>query len=479
MIKLRNNKKGKKFWNLTIDNPKLDKEPMKIEVQLVQHSLSNRFEIVQDIFSEMNQLVPEFSDFYFKLLTSYTKSGFDPQIPLKKAKSVVKFAKKYIDNKNIDFSQFVNKNKKTKTSIFFDEKDIYSIGVVSTCLKLYSIFYCDYYYRIPENILKEIFDIFMQDCKINGTVDKIFEVIKARTYRSTITDKYMWVLIKSTIQETPDTTVMSVFNFFISNLLSLLNIEQNPVHYLVKISDDAIKWLMSEIYKEKVLYDDNYADELNSTNASKDMFYNYCCTDVINKYIKIALEKIKIEFNMSDDEFVDFNERLDDIKYIDLSMKLFNIPLISKSFDIPFKHLLKSSPKHIALLSLLIYTLSKDTIVKEYPILSNFLLTYSKIENFILFKSSYKIRNIDSIIQNTTPVFGVNSKKLKYELLSTIIGTLNSSKKNLYLLENGKKLNSITYFDLETDCIEFYTKLYSNKLSDYFNNIEIELDALI
>lgn len=468
-------KKGKRQWDL--EACKKDFPTIKLELNLSQVSLTNRFSCVKELFDELNKLIPEFSEWYYDILFEYIESDYNYEVILESKDRFLEFANLYLDKKNINYSKFVDKKKSSTTSVFFDEKDIRAIGLASTCLKMYSIFQYDLVLKVSDNINKIMYDHFITECKNINTTDKIFNLIRGRNFRSSISDRYMWDLIKITVLENPETNTFSVFNFFMKNLLVLLDVTQNPVHYLVRVTDDNLKWLMLEIYKEKIIYDEAFGNSeiIYGSSISKESFSIYCCNDIVSKCSKIGLEMLENEYNLSEDEFNNVRERFEEVKFIDPSMKLFSLPIISKVLNIPYKFLLTTPPKHLILISIVIYKLMSESMLNKYPVITNFLLTYSKQTNVSIIRSSYKLRESDQVLEDNTKMFGINSRKLKFELISPIIGILSSCKKNLYSIIDGKSIPKITYTDLEEDSINFYTALYSNKLEDDFKDIRKRL----
>lgn len=468
-------KKGKRQWDL--ECYKKDNPDIKIELNLSQVSLTNRFSCVKELFNDINKVIPEFSDWFYDLMSEYLETDYNYEVILDSKDKFLEFSNLYIEKKNINYSKFVDKKKSSTTSIFFDEKDIRAIGLASTCLKLYSIFQHDLILKVSDNVNKIMYDYFISECKEIKTTDKIFNLIRGRNFRSSISDRYMWDLIKITVLENPETNTFSVFNFFMKNLLVLLDIEQNPIHYLVRITDDNLKWLMLEIYKEKIIYDEAFSNSevVYGSSISKDSFNIYCCNDIVSKTAKIGLEILENNYNLSEEDFNNVRERLDEVKFIDPSMKLFSLPVISKVLNIPYKFLLTTPPKHLILISIVMYKLMDDNFLNRFPIITNFLLTYSIQTNTSIIRSSYKLRESDQVLEDNTKLFGINSRKLKFELISPIIGILSSCKKNLCSIIDGKSIAKITYTDLEEDCINFYTLLYSNKLEDDFKEIRKKL----
>jgi hypothetical protein len=185
MITLTPIKGQKRHWKFTVENNK--NQVIELDLELMQYSLTNRFDIVKDLFEEFNELVPSFSNWYYTLIKKYVDSGYNSELIKDATQDFIKYSKKFIKAKEIDFPSFVNRTKKSTTSILFEEVDIESIALASTCLKLYSLFNYDVTLKVPNNINKYIYNKFVSECVDTGTTDKIFQLIRSRTYRSSAT----------------------------------------------------------------------------------------------------------------------------------------------------------------------------------------------------------------------------------------------------------------------------------------------------
>lgn len=474
MIFLEPKKDERLNWVITFNLSTLSK-PYTRDIRLLNNSLTKKYEIVKEVLEDVNTNVKEFEQWYYKLFKGYVSSGYNSEILLENVDKCVSLMKKYVKSKNIDFSKFVDKSKASKTSVLFLENDIEAIAVATTCLKIYSPFFYDIELKVEENVYKNIYDTFVKECKDIGTIDKIFEIIRSRTFKSSVTDRYMWEMIKMTVLETPETNVLSVFNFFMRNLFILLNVDQNPVHFLIKVSDDNIRWAMSDIYVEKIVYNDEAVtstEDVFGSSVSKETFNIYCCNDVILKCANFGIDVLKNDFNLTHEQFTSVCDSLEKIRYTDPYLKLFNSTIISKCLNIPYKYLMTSSPKHLILTSIFINKMLPESFFEMFPILSEFLTCFTKNTDSIIVKSSYRIRNIDAVLESTVPMFGIKCKKLKYDLLSPICGVLSANKRDLISICRGYEVPKMTYMDLEMDVIKYYEMLYSGKLDTLFKETE-------
>ncbi len=477
---LKDESKKQKNWNLVLFNKEENESLVICELNLIPSSLSNKFEIVANLFDDMCTLLPnDFVLWYANMITEYISSDYNSELILNQVNNFLYFAKKYIDAKNIDFNTFVNYSKASKTSIIFTSEDIEALSIASICLKLYSLICYDSKMKLTDNTHKMVYSAFIRPCTEIGTTTKIYQTMRSRTYRSSITDRYMWELIKMMVVETPESYTLSIFNFLLTNLLATLDITTNPIPFFVSVIDDSIRWMMCSIYKDKVLYGEIFggSGDVYGSSFSKETLHIYCCNDVIGKAAKAGMEILE---KICDENKINIEEvhyRLDAISKLSASMKAVILPIASKVFEIPFKYLLTAPPRHIMLLGVLLHHCSEDTLGDRFPILHHFLTGCPVDEENSVSRSSYKIKNVGYVINDReNSIFGLKSSVLRFNIMSCVCGILSVSKKNLVSILSGKKLPKINYSDLEGDVIFFYSELYSQKLTKVFDQIRQRVD---
>ncbi|MCK5018466.1 MAG: hypothetical protein KAS32_15510 [Candidatus Peribacteraceae bacterium] len=473
MLELIPNKNNKRNWVLV---SKGDGEGEQIcELQLMPSSITNKFSIVAGLLEEMNDLVPEFSDWYANLLKTYIESSYNSEIILESTDDILEYVSRYIDAKGVDFNSFSRIEKSSKTSIMFLAEDIKALATASTALKIYSIIAYDSSMSLPSNLGKEVYEKLVGTCIELGTTTKLFQLIRSRVYRSSITDRYMWDLIKIMMSETPESYVMTIFNFLMNNMLSTIEVTKNPVPFLVSLIDDSIRWMMRTVYKDKILYGEAFGgtEDIHGSTLSKESFYVYCCNDVLGKAAKAGMSLLENEYNLTGRQFDSVRDRIDAIDLLTPPMKLVLLPIASKVLEIPYKFLLTAPPKHVLLTGIFLHYIGKNTLDERFPIINEFLTTCPlESENaFSSTRSVYRIRNLEFILNDKTPVFGFNSKTLKYDIMSSLCGVLSASKKNLVSTVSGEPMTKISYLNLEHDVIQFFTLLYSNQLDETFTRM--------
>lgn len=466
-------KVNKRQWVLSKVDDSGNYEKCLLEQTLIPSSITNKYEIVAYLLEDMCQKVKPFSDWFSNLIESYIENDFNSEIILNNVNEFIKFSTLYVDSLDIKFSSFTNTDKISKTSIIFGEEDIRAIAISSTALKLYSIFCYDGNLKLPDNIHREVYQGLIQPCIDNQTTTKVFQLIRSRVYRSSITDRYIWDLIKMAISETPQSYVMTVFNSLMINMICILAVDRNPIPFLVSIIDDSIRWLMRTVYKDRILYGEAFSgsDDIYGSSLSKDSFYMYSCNDVIGKAASVGMSLLETEYLLTPDQFDEVRNRIDVVDILTPPMKLLTLPITSKVFEIPYKYLLACPPKHALLIGIFLFHISKGILDEDFPIISEFLISCPKDNKFLSTRSSYQIRNLEFVLNNPTPVFGFESKSLKFNIMSSICGILSAGKKNLVSVITGLPLRKISYASLEHDIIKFFTMLYSNQLNSMFDEL--------
>lgn len=481
MIKFEQiDKKDKYSWNVFLYNKEKDVSTPIFELKLHPSSLTNKFQSVADFFEDISNSVPKFVVWYSHLLKAYIKSQYNSEVILNETKNFIEYAEKYVNSKNIDFNSFVNYKKVSKTSIVFDGDDIRELHIASTCLKLCSIFNYDNTLKMHDNAAKLVYSDFIKRCCDIGTTEKVYQMIRSKTYRSTTTDKYMWEVIKLGVIETPQSYTLAMFNFIMNNLLSTLDVNSNPVPFLVGVMTDSLRWMMVNIYKDRIIYSEmsGSSSDIYGTSLSKESLNIYCCNDVIETAAKTGLEILLQEYQVTDEQFLDTRDKLNKINRLSTCMKCVTLPIASKVLEIPYTYLLAASPKHIMSIGILLHHCAKDVMDIKFPVLSEFLIACPNTIDTDIVKSSYRIRDIETIINdNENKIFGLNSITIRMKIASSICGILTAAKKDLCSIVTGKRIPKINFSDLEEDVISFYSELYANKLDPMFDKMKEKVEV--
>lgn len=503
-------KKGetKKTWYIC-EKKELDNKS-KFEVRiwklnLNSSSLSNKFEIVKKFFNEINKLVPGFSDWFLDIFCRYVFSGYNSRILLDEKQKFHDFCREYIEAKNIDFTKFVNEKKKSVTSILVLPNELKELAITSASLKLFGIFSNDNILKLNENAYREMFKFLRLNSRECGIENKMFELIKCRTYKSYMSDTYMWKWIEIKTNQTPDSFIMDIFAYLLNSLISVLDCEVNPIPFIIKVTDLSVRWLMKPPCKNQTIYGEIYGgmDDIYGITIGQEAYNVYACNDTVYKASKIGLDLA--DEKLGEKEFDEFMNRLDRIDVTFPYLKILSLPIISKVLEVPYRQLLSVPPKHIILLGVFIRELSKDLLKEKFPFLFDLLVSVPRdCEDFInqfintslsdnllseeldeklnkrrnksavyvtATKSSYKMREIQLFLNNKETIFGFESNVIKYKIFSSICGVISASKKNLISIITGKPISKITNSQLEYEVTNFFLKFYGGKLDDVFQQM--------
>lgn len=373
---------------------------------------------------------------------------------LDKVSSIVNFSSTFSDLKNADYNKYLNEKKRSKTSIFFDGEEIRKIIIFSLCLKIYSLVNLS----IPSEVDRRIKSKFVNEIGVGDVLYKIYNSMKSRIYRSSLMDKGIWELIRYHTFKTPDEHSMKLFNHFCNDLFPLLDPESNPISYIVKITDDSIRWLLSTSYKNKVIFGPESfvsVEDLFGSGIKKNIFYLFTCNDVLESIARRGLELLEYKYKVDKNEtmFYEVRDLLDSIVCFPPASLLVLFPILKKELNIPYKFVVSASPRILTLVSYYFYESLNDFRV-NFPILSNFLGVYTDDE-FLSSKSLYRYRSVEFIINDDKRICGFNSIMLKYDVISKFCGVLLCNKRFLKTLVGKKPIPKFNSIDLEKEVYNF------------------------
>lgn len=468
-------KEKKRIWNLVLVDQKSHETIFVRELKLIPIlSISSSFEKVSELIKKMSEsLGDEFVNWFLDLFNKYSETK-DSNLILDNIDNFVKYSVSYLSSLNIPYSSFCTEKKRSKTSIVFTEDDIRKILEASVVFKLYSIYIAESELRLDETSNKEFKKEIVSKIGLDSVLNKIYSVIKSRINRSSVSDRYIWMLVKNSINITPDNYAMDVFNYFCNSLFPILDINSNPISYLVKITDDSINWIICSRYKDRIIFNPesfSNIDEVFSKAISKETLEMFCCNDLLKRVAENGLSILErrngAQFGSTKFQIV--QERLNSIVQIPLATQLVLYPVINKALKVPFRYIETTSPRILLLVGVALKESLASTIGQTYPIIYSFLTAYSKTFKIIR-RSSYKLKKTDVIINSSEKIFGLSSSVLKYEILSNISGLLISSHKKLYDLVTDARLPKFNNSEVEDQVIDFYNRLYSGKLDKILVN---------
>jgi hypothetical protein len=458
---------GPKKWSIIKDKD----EP--IQINLLPSSVTNKFFIITDFVERVAEFHGEaFSEWFISLVK-------DCQDPVKRPKALTsnvdklrEFCDSYLESRNLDFNKFVDTSKAKKNSILFSADEIDKIIHLSCYLKIYAIFSNSVELSLGKNLHRTIYNKLSMELIKTDVVSKIFDIVKTKTFRYNLTDRFMWEYIKTIQSKDIGTHVIEIFNYIMNNSIILCEEDKNPITYFVGVVNESIRWFLKDVYKGNIVYEDEITTEdIHAIHINNLRTYSF--NDTLGKLKSIAFEKIFDELdkdhllNVSDDKsdqyIIDFNNRLSDIKYISPLCPSLVFPLLSKMTNISYVHFKTISPEHSTILSYYTNILLQKVFKTDFKNLFVLLDYYPESPPSI--STTYKIKGVHDYIKiqdETKNFFGFNTKILPHKVLCHFIGRV--SRINFSHLLSGKKMTGIPLSKVETDMINFYTLFFSGKL---------------
>lgn len=449
------------------------------ELDLVPSTITNKFGIITDYIERVaKHFHPNFEDWFISFLNDLQDKDKRAETVSLSIDKIKHFSDTYLDFLNIDYSKFVDKSKSKAGSILFSEDEIQKIIRLSGYLKIYSIVSNSENLLLGRRIHTEIYNRFANDLIESQTMSKIFDIVKVKTFRYKLTDKFMWDYIKTVQCKDISTHVVEIFNFIMNNIIILCEEDKNPITYFVGVVDESVKWFLRSVYKGTIVYEDEIATEdIHRTHINNLRSYSF--NDTLGRLKTIAFDKIYenlerenvMAINDSTDQYIiDFNNRLSNIKYISPLYMSLVFPILSRITNIPYIHFKTVSPEHSAVLSYYLNRLLEIVFKNEYKNLF-ILLDYYPLSSPSV-ATTYKIKDVHSFlaVQNETKsFFTFNTKIFLYNILCQFVG--NVSRIKFEHLLTGKKLLAVPLSKIEHDMIYFHSYFFSGRLDDKIESL--------
>jgi hypothetical protein len=443
-----------------------------IKLDLVFSPATNKFDKIIDFVEDCSvQLGEEFDVWFESYLTDYVNSNYDAAVIKKHVPKLMHYCDAYLETCEINFEDYVNRDKISKNSIFFDGEEIKKLIQASNYLKLYFIISQESVMKLPVKFHREIYNILVRDITECNILFKLFKIVSSKTYRYNITDAYMWDYIKSIYCKTTDMHIMSIFNFLVNNILVACEPKSNPIPFMIRVVDEAIRWILQSVYKDNIIYSDTINTEDTYSLQGKDNLRTYAYNDSIGRLVVLA-------YNYLDQEEIDevkFNEAIKNHKDCSLFSTYITYPILCKILKIPYRHFLTIPAEHSYLLNVLLYHYLPDEFKQKYQTITELLLYYNKDK--VIAKTTYKIKNIDHFTASIGTFLGFKNIMFVYEFYSSIIGKL---ARNTYVsFKTEKEISNFPLAKLEADIVGFYNDYFDGRMDESFEIIGAELDKIL
>ena len=457
---------GPKVWDVIYE------DRVATTLRLSASSVTNKFHIVANFIERVAEYHGEaFGDWFVGLLENCkdpaTKAGaiFDAIDPIQA------FTDSYLDDVGTDYSQFVDESKAKKNSILFREHEIKDIIRLSCYLKIYSVISNNEELKLGKKLHRDVYNKFTTKVVETEVISKIFDVVKTKTFRYNLTDRFMWDYIKTIQCKDIGIHIIEIFNFIMNNIIILCEEDKNPITYFVGVIDESVKWFLRSVYKGTIVYDDEIATEdIHGTHINNLRTYSF--NDTLGRLKGIAFEKIYEELDQenimtindkTDQYIIDFNNRLSNINYISPLCTCLVFPLLARITNVSYVHFKTISPEHAAVLSYYLNRLLEKVFKAEYQNLFSLLDFYPESQPSM--NTTYKIKSVHEFIEvqdKTKNFYGFNTKIFPHKILCHFVGRV--SRINFSNLLTGKKLSGIPLSKVETNMIHFYTMFFAGQL---------------
>ena len=470
-----------KKWSITLDEEV-------IEINLKSSSVTNKFQIVTDFVKNVNEALEEdFEKWFFDFIKNY-KDEKDILYLSSNVNILKEYIDEYFEKQNTDYSKFVDRSKVKKGTILFEPHEIRNIIVVSGYLKLYAFISSRSDIVLSNSIHKRIYNMMVEDIMNTDIVFKIFNVVKTKTFRYNLTDRYMWEYIKMIQCKSIDVHTVEIFNFIMNQIIILCEEDKNPITYFVGVVEESVKWFLRSVYKKTVVYDDSVSTEdIHGLNVDNLKTYSY--NDTLGRLKGIAFEYIYKEIDKTtpleidnndaaDKNLAEFQQRVQDIEYISPLSDCLVFPLLSRITNIPYFHFKTLSPEHSMVMSVYLQKLLQQVFKTEYSDMFSMLNFYPTSSPAVA--TTYKIKNVNNdngfinVQDKTNNFFGFQTKILPYKIMSYFVGR--TSRVNFFNIFDGKAYGGIPLSKIEGNMVKFYTLYFSGKLDDKIEELSKLVD---
>lgn len=455
-------------------------EELLLDLDIVITTVTNKFNIVTSYIEDISKNIKGFDEWFSNFIIEYNNSEEKYKVLEGNIDNIKKYSDEYINFRNINFNKFVDLTKIKKNTVVFSSEDIEKIIRLSGYLKIYSIISNSQKIKLDHRLHKSVYNLFSSDIDMD-LIHKIYNVVKMKTFRYNMTDKYMWDYIKSVQCRTIDVHIIQIFNFIMNQILVLCEIDKNPITYFVTVVDESVKWFLRSVYTASVVYDDSISTEdIQSTNRDNLRTYSY--NDTLGRLKGIAYRKIHETIegkgflladsdNMtSDNDILELQKRIESVQYISPICNCLVYPILSGVTGIPYDHMKTLSAEHAIILSAYVKYLMDKVFDNEYPTITQILEYYPKEKPSI--GTSYKLKSMEYFVNYANHVndfYGFKNKKLLGDMLGTFVGLISRNK--LINIIDGKESSGIHINLIEKEMIHFYNQYFSGRLDHKFEEM--------
>jgi len=452
-------------------------------LDLSSSSITNKFSIIASFVENVSKNVGvDFDNWFVQFLNTYKSAEEKRFVVLEEnVPALKKFVDAYLDSKHIDFTQFVDMTKAKKTSILFNPEEIEKIIRSSGYLKVYSVISNSENLKLDHRLHKKMYNMIVSGLD-SDTIFKVFNVVKTKTFRYNISDKYMWDYIKMIQCKTIDIYAVEIFNFIMSSIFTLCDENKNPISYFISVVDESVKWFLRSVYKGSIIYDDSVATE-DIQAIHIDNLRTYTYNDTLGRLERIAHQKIHDFLEKSsvstfgdektDKAIKDFDDRVKNVKFVSPLAECLTFPVLSMLTGIPYEHFRTLTPDRAVVISVYLQNLLKKVFKNEYESLFDMMSFFPQEASAVHTTYKMKLSNMKDYFipqMNSCLFLRFKDKVYLHKVLSYFVGRI--ARINFVDPINGKELVGLPLSKIEADMIKFYSLLFSNKFENEVNELK-------
>lgn len=464
-----------------------------IKLGLISSSVTNKFHIVVDFVERMIEANPEFGTWFFGWLQDCGSRN-----PVKNSRSfseidtVKQYVDSYLDELKLNLEQFVDASKAKKNSIFFTVVNIDSILRLSSYLKVYSFILNAMPMKVDPKTKVESFSLYPGTTRhreiyntlahkviASDVTSKIFDVIKTRTFKYNMSDKFMWEYIKTLHGKDMNVHIIETFNFIMNNIIILCEETKNPIVYFVSVIEESIKWFLKSVYRGTIVYDDTIAtQDIHGIHVNNVMSFSYNDTlgrlkIIASNYTTKEMENDnRIKMLDENQRLIDFVTVLKDIEWVSPLAQCMVYPLLSKITDVTYIHFNTLSPDHAAPITYYVHSLLRKVFKGSFRETFN-LLDYYPTKQPSTY-TTYKIKDYDFFVHTFNKYksfFGFSNTQVFFETLCFHVGRIaRVNWKHLITCDN--KDGGLPMAVIEREMIDFYVRYFSGNLSEEIKKLQ-------
>lgn len=478
MLLIKIEEKEKKEWIIYVieDSETIEEIPL----LLASSSVTNKFHIVANFVQRIIDYHPDFGDWLVNWLKDCGSE--DPRRnsrSFSEIENVKGFVDGYLNSLDLHLEEFVDASKAKKNSIFFTVANIDSILRLSSYLKVYSFILNTTNIYPGGTRHREIYNNLARNVIASEVISKIFDVIKTRTFKYNMSDKFMWEYIKTLHGKDMNVHIIETFNFIMNNIIILCEETKNPIVYFVSVIEESIKWFLKSVYRGTIVYDDTIAtQDIHGIHVNNVMSFSFNDTlgrmkIIASDYATTAMENnIQIKMLDENQRLIDFQGVVKDIEWISPLAQCIIYPLLAKITDVTYIHFNTLSPDHAAPITFYMHSLLKKvfrgiyketfTLLDYYPTKQPSTYTTYKIKDYEFFNSTFRKYN---------SFFGFSNTQVFFEMLCYHVGRI--ARVNWrHLITGENKDGGLPMASIEREMIDFYVRYFSGNLNDEITKLQ-------